>query len=419
MAKKPYSWADGVILQEHTKRKLTILRQYFADYIRTRCQLPQQERFRLAVIDGFAGAGRYKCGAAGSPIIFIEELQKAAIDQNISRAKQGLKLIGIECLLVLNDEAQEAVNILKENIAPIQVEFSKNNPHLHLKIEYLSGKFDSIYPRVKARVKQGRYRNIIFNLDQFGHSSVRRDFILDIVHSYQSVEIFYTFAIKSLLAFLPKSNRFQLEKELGKFGFSPNELLELEGIMSRTEWLGTAERLVFDNFKKCAPFISPFSINNPDGWRYWMIHFANSYRARQVYNNILHSNSTLQAHFGRSGLEMLSYVPHEGSLYLFDEPGRLAAQDQLKEDVPRFISQFGDAVRVDEFYETIYNETPAHSDDIHQSIIEHPDIEIITTSGGGRRKANSIRIDDMIRLKKQPTLFPMFGTDRKNDEAAV
>ncbi len=62
----------------------------------------------------------------------------------------------------------------------------------------------------------------------------------------------------------------------------------LDGLMSRKDWLGTAENIVFDAFRLCAPYVSPFSINNPGGWRYWLIHFANAYRARQVYNNILH-----------------------------------------------------------------------------------------------------------------------------------
>src|SRR3546814_15689587 len=85
--------------------------------------------------------------------------------------------------------------------------------------------------------------------------------------------------------------------------------------MSRNDWLGTAENIVFDAFRLCAPYVSTFSINNPGGWRYWLIHFANAYRARQVYNNILHDNASLQAHFGSSGLNMLSYDPrHDGML---------------------------------------------------------------------------------------------------------
>lgn len=61
-----------------------------------------------------------------------------------------------------------------------------------------------------------------------------------------------------------------------------------------------------------------------------------------------------------------------------------------------------------EFYGRIYNHTPAHSDDIHVTMIENPDLEIITPSGGARRKANQIDIKDTIKLKSQISFFPMF-----------
>ena len=74
---KPYQWANGATLEEHSRRKLTILREYVFDYLSVRCRLPQQERFRLAIVDGFAGGGRYEDGTPGSPLIFIEELKRA------------------------------------------------------------------------------------------------------------------------------------------------------------------------------------------------------------------------------------------------------------------------------------------------------------------------------------------------------
>jgi len=188
----------------------------------------------------------------------------------------------------------------------------------------------------------------------------------------------------------------------------------LEGLMSKKTWLGVAERIVFKAFQDCASYVSPFSIHNPEGWRYWFIHFANSYRARQEYNNVLHQNSSMQAHFGRSGLHMLSYDPTNDSnmLYLFDVPGRSGAKDQLSEDIPRLVTDFGDTVRVQEFYESIYNMTPAHMDDVHLAIIENPDLQVITPAGGERRKANTIGADDILRMRDQRSFFPMFLGDQ-------
>jgi hypothetical protein len=218
VVEKSYEWADGAKLEEHSRRKHKILREYVFDYLTVCCKLPQQERFRLAIVDGFAGGGRYQCGTPGSPLILNEF-------------------------------------------------------------------FEAAYPHIKHLLEQGRYRSVIFNLDQCGHSHVERNTILDIMHSYPAAEIFYTFVISSLLAFLQKDQPERLRAQLDHLGLSSNDIQALDALMSQKDWLGTAEKIVFDAFRLCAPYVSPFSINNPGGWRYWLIHFANAYRARQVYNN--------------------------------------------------------------------------------------------------------------------------------------
>jgi hypothetical protein len=180
--------------------------------------------------------------------------------------------------------------------------------------------------------------------------------------------------------------------------------------MTKDEWLGAAERLVFDALKSCARYVSPFSIRNPKGWRYWMLHFANNYRAREEYNMVLHGAGEL-AHFGRSGLHMLHYNPdQDGKLYLFDDDGRARARDQLLQDIPRLVSESGDAMQVGEFYEAAYSETPAHKGDIHTAMLTSEDLEIATPNGGVRRSANTIEVGDIIRLKNQRTFFQMFST---------
>ncbi len=100
---------------------------------------------------------------------------------------------------------------------------------------------------------------------------------------------------------------------------------------------------------------------------------------------------------------MLAYNPKDevGALYLFDQDAREAAKEQLLEDIPRLISENGDIITAEDFYLSIYNETPAHKDDIHKAIIEIPDLEVLTSSGGERRKAHTIKSKDTIRLKMQ------------------
>jgi three-Cys-motif partner protein len=416
---KRYSWKDGVELEEHTGRKHKILREYFSRYLGVRCARPQQTKFRLAIVEGFAGGGRYQCGTAGSPIIFLEELRIAVEGFNLKRQAEGMAPLEIECFLALNDEDPEAIALLKSHMEPLVAAARAEVPKLHLQVRYFAKPFETLYPEVKSLLVEGRYQSVLFNLDQYGHSDVDLATLSDISASFTSAEIFYTFGISSLLAFLRKSNPQLLTKQLGFLGATSTDLSALEGQTSKREWLGAAERLVFESFRSCARYVSPFSIHNPEGWRYWLIHFANNYRARQEYNNVLHKNSSMQAHFGRSGLNMLMFDPRqtENILYLFDVSGRASATQQLLEDIPRLVTDFGDAVGMGEFYGTIYNTTPAHTDDIHSAIIENPDLEVLTPTGGERRKANTIEVGDTLRMKRQRSFFPIFFSkdDPKTD----
>jgi three-Cys-motif partner protein len=413
MVKKPISWKTGAKLEEHSKRKHKVVREYLARYLTVRCQLPQQSRFRIAIVDGFAGGGRYKCGSPGSPIIFLEELRIAAETFNLKRQDEGMSPLDIECLLILNDYDGDTIELLKTNTAPVIAHIKQDISKLHLRVEYFNEKFEVAYPSIKQLLERGRYQNVLFNLDQCGTSKVDADTISDIVASFTSAEIFYTFGIETLLAFLQKSDSNALARQLAPFGVTVADLSELDGLMSKSAWLGAAERIVFDSFRGCANYVSPFSIHNPEGWRYWLIHFANSYRARQEYNNILHQNSSSQAHFGRSGLHMLAYDPSEAGsmLYVFDEPGRAEARKQLYDDIPRLITSYGDAIGIGDFYANIYNATPAHMLDIHSVMIENPDLQVITEDGGERRKSTTIRASDTLRMKQQRSFFPIFLGD--------
>ncbi|MEQ9346722.1 MAG: three-Cys-motif partner protein TcmP [Thalassospira sp.] len=414
MAGKEYDWENGAILEDHSRRKHKILREYIFDYLLVRCSYGPRDRFRIAIVDGFAGGGRYRCGTPGSPLIFIEELKRAVEQVNVKRAAEGQKFIEVESLLVFNDASPTAINLLRDNIAPVLAEITESTPRLHLRVEYLNEFFESAYPKIKESLGQGRYTNVIFNLDQCGDSHVERNTILDIMRSYPAVEVFYTFMISALLAFLKKNEPEMLQERLKHIGVSTVDIDKLSSIMSRKDWLATAEKIVFDNFRLFAPYVSPFSINNPGGWRYWMIHFANVYRARQVYNNILHDNAGQQAHCGRHGLNMLSYDPRHDDqmLYLFDQQARDSAKQQLIGDIANLVTNVGGAMSVGNFYEVIYNDTPAHTDDIHSAIIENPDLEVLTTSGGERRKPNTIKVDDVIKRKSQMTFFPLFDRSK-------
>jgi three-Cys-motif partner protein len=199
MSLKPISWTTGATLEEHSKRKHKVVGEYIARYLAVRCQFPQQSRFRLAIVDGFAGGGRYKCGNPGSPLIFLEELRVATEAFNVRRLAEGMSPIDIECLLILNDYDSKTIALLKENVAPLIAHISQNVPRLHLRVEYREMKFEVAYAEIKQLIEKGKYQNVLFNLDQCGTSKVDIDTISDIVASFTSAEIFYTFGIETLV----------------------------------------------------------------------------------------------------------------------------------------------------------------------------------------------------------------------------
>jgi len=407
LALKAYSWDVGAVLDDHSRRKHKILREYFFQYLNVRCGNPQQTKFRLAVVDGFSGGGRYACGAAGSPIIFIEELQSALETINIRRVTQGLGPVEIECLLILNDAMPDVTAMLRQRCEPLVAAAKDHSPKLHVEIVYSSKPFEKAYPEIRDRLA-GRFQNVIWNLDQCGHVQVEAATLREIMRSTKSVEVFYTFAIESLITFLSRTNPKLMERQVRHLDVNPADLRAIDGIVSNDAWLGAAERMVFESFHPCAPYVSPFSITNPEGWRYWFIHFANNYRARQVYNDVLHNNGN-QAHFGLPGLDMLEYDPaKEGSLYLFEAEHRSLAIEKLIYDIPRFVSGAGDAMLVGEFYAAAYSATPAHKDDIHAAMLTSEDIEVLTPAGGMRRRGTQIVPGDTLKLKPQRSFYSLF-----------
>ena len=180
-------------------------------------------------------------------------LNRAVEAVNTKRAIQGLGAVEVECLLVFNDASRDVIELLKTHIAPMQAEVSQACPKLHFRIEFLNDFFEVAYPNIKRLLEQGRYRSVIFNLDQCGHSHVERNTIIDIMRSYPAAEIFYTFVISSLLAFLQKGQPERLRAQLDHLGLTNNNIQALDALMSQKDWLGTAEKIVFDAFRLCAP----------------------------------------------------------------------------------------------------------------------------------------------------------------------
>ena len=68
----------------------------------------------------------------------------------------------------------------------------------------------------------------------------------------------------------------------------------------------------------------------------------------------------------------------------------------------------GEGIKMAKFWSEIYNQTPAHSDDINYAIFERADVEVLTPNGNPRRKWHTIDAKDFLRRKKQRLFYFMF-----------
>lgn len=402
MVHVPYRWVDGAVLKEHSKKKHQVLRRYLVEYLRIRCTFPQQSRFRLAIVDGFAGGGAYHGGELGSPLIFLELLLEQTQEINIQRAADGMAQIKFDCLFIFNDLDVDAIEILKQNVAPLQIACDERED-IGVEIVFMNEEFESAYPKMKNHLSDKKItRNVFFNLDQCGSTMVSRSTIVDILTTYQSAEVLLNFAAQSMFTYLSRNHPATLLKTLEQHGVDKEQVENISEVANKREWRAAIEKLVFESYRRCGPYVSPFAINNPDGWLYWLLHFANEPKARQVYNDLLHDNSGAQGHFGRPGLNMLTYNPStEGQDYLFAEDDRQRAREELYYDIPKVVSEFGDAITISEFIRSVSNETPSHSQDLAQAMIDNPDLTVRTDNGGERRSPKGIRSTDTLILKPQ------------------
>ena len=116
----------------------------------------------------------------------MEELKRAVEEVNMQRKAQDLGVIKVECLLIINDKSRDAIELLKKDVEPLQVDITRTCSDLHVRVEYLNELFEDAYPKIKELLNQGRFRNVLFNLDQYGDSHVKKSTILDIMRSYPS-----------------------------------------------------------------------------------------------------------------------------------------------------------------------------------------------------------------------------------------
>lgn len=413
---KNHEWKVGSaapLIRAHSLAKHRVVRSYLERYVEVLTANPRQDTFRLTLVDGFAGGGRYlhektKEEHSGSPLIMLEAMDAA---RNVAQKKRNKPFhLDVDFFFIEKDP-----NVF-EYLNTVLVE-SNYRALLNDKIHPINGEFVAKVPAIIDHIKsRGRAGRTIFVLDQFGYSDVPFPTIRKILESLGNAEIILTFATDFLIDYLCESE--QSQALLSNIGI-PLPPATISSAKQRSDWRRVIQLALHNEIQinTGAKFYTPFFIRSTDSHRdFWLIHLSGHHRARDVMVGLHWDESTNFAHYGGSGLRMLGYDPRldekltKQPVFYFDDTALVSSQEELFAQLPERIYDFKDGITFDELFAKTTNESPVTSaimQNVLSKLAAAGVIEVRDRTGAKKRRPSVSHAHDVI--KPSPQLRLSFG----------
>lgn len=415
MVKKDgYEWTDPgdpPLIEAHSLTKHEVIRFYLERYISILTANPRIDDFRLNIVDGFAGGGRYQDEKGqiydGSPLIFLKTVQAQEAAIRLNKTKQ----FNILARYYFVEHDPRAAAFLGQVLTENGFAYGPST-----NVAIIGQSFTDCLDAVIASIKTKGKKRSIFLLDQYGYTDVPFGALRTILTELPDAEIVLTFATDALINYMCTSDEYQsalrklqLDTVLTKGKIE--EILALEPKEARF----AVQRLLHQQFvaKTGAKFYTPFFITSEKSNRsYWLVHLSGHTKARDEMAKVHWMFKNHFSHYGKAGLNMLGFDPDQdlpqqisdGAFdFYFDDNAENRTTTALLEDIPRKLTELGDT-RYGEFFTQICNSTPAHSDQIKEALMSLASQNILTVAGPGkrgRRTASGIEVDDIISVSKQ------------------
>jgi three-Cys-motif partner protein len=299
MSHENFEWRVGrepPLIRPHSLAKHRVLRSYLEKYVSVLTANPAQDVFRVSLVDGFAGGGKYLDASSkelrsGSPLIMLEAMRAAAEAAQTSR----LKPFTLDVQYFFVEKTPESLEYLRRTI--IESEF---RPLLDGKIELIGADFvDAVQRMLDVVTRRGRAGRAIFFLDQFGYSDVPFPAIRSILSRLNNAEVILTFATDWLIDYLGEHGPTQ--RILENIGIQlPSTTIATA--KQQAEWRRVIQFALHQEVvaKSGARFYAPFFIRSSDAHRdFWLLHLSGHYRARDVMVGLHWNQCTDFAHYGR------------------------------------------------------------------------------------------------------------------------
>jgi three-Cys-motif partner protein len=402
---------DGSLprIEEHTKRKLDVLKNYLDVYFDTVVRNPAQDRLNITLVDGFSGGGAYSDGngtRAGSPLVLLNAVEEASVRLNGGRAKP----LEINARFIFVDDEREHVAALKRELRGRG--YKENDPQ----ISVLEGKFVEHLPTILAEITQTQRKGrSIFFLDQFGYSDVPMSAIHTIFSALDRAEVVLNFAIDSLLNYLQDASA---ELPLyQQFGIDSRFIADWR--QRKDEHMGRAltQRALMAHIhaKSGAKFFTPFMLWSRTDNRWMMLaHLSQHQAARDKMLSVHWQEQNSFTHIGSGSLFSLGYdtrlIESCDSLFNFSEIDRTKLNTELVNALPAEVHQMMENGQLDvaRLLDEIGNRTAGTNDDIFQVLSELAqarELEVLSANGTPKRAGTRISIKDRLIRPSQPTLF--------------
>lgn len=366
------------------------------------------DRYKINVVDGFAGGGVYRFGPQntpyhGSPIILLRTLQEMQVELQARQNKPFL----LDYTVHLIEPDEGASDCLKAVLR--QEGFSSL---IGERVFVHNSRFEDALPNLLTYL-DGRGRTL-FILDQYGYKQVPFDILNSIFTSLKKPEVILTFMYDHLASFVQQFD--PLNQALSDMGAGQVAREEYEAAIRQRGGLEfLIQRTLRSAFLNIADFYTPFFITSRDSnLAFWLVHLSTHARARDVMTGLHWSLHNHFAHYGAAGQNMLGFDPahmmDDRQPFFFDDSARSRTINALVQELPREIHHHGcgNPMSFSQLFSAICNDSPASST-IHKEVLamlaEGKEIIISTATGGSKRTFSSIKPEDLIEIPKQGRLF--------------
>lgn len=404
-------------LGDHSKAKLDVFRSYIQKYYDRLGRAFMRDRFRLDIVDGFAGGGRFSYGGqtiSGTPLILLEEEERAK--RRLSAARQKQLTFDVHHYFV--DSDSQHIEYLKTVLAELGY-----LGRIGGDIDLINRKFEDVADDLISSIagRQPRAGRAIFLLDQCGYSRVSLRLVHKIFRRLQNAEVILTFAADSLINFLRNSPEFF--RSLLPLGFTEDQLRDI--VHWRKNHKAVTQRVLRDHVRReCgALYDTPFFIRPLTSRRaLWFIHLSQHPIARDVMIQCHWAHGNTFLHYGTGGFDFMGWDPvlerDTRNLFRFGDTEQSHLKKDLLLKLPTELSSLiGDkSISVRNLRRQFANRTAATYSLLDQVLTDLYRLRVIRISDAqGKDRDKSVlhlRPDDIICIPTQlwlPTNGPMYN----------